>query len=281
MREHVSQLAVSDMNALSILMYAADHASIKDNPISGRKLGEALIGNTVFKRVMTPEGFRQARKRIEKYGFATMRTTNEGTVISLQGHGFADFAPLTTTNPTTNEQQTNNKPTTTKEEGKKVRKEKYTPPTPPGVLEESWREYLQTRTKLKAPNSPRAINTLTNKLAKFAIEGLQPNELIETANAHGWKSVYPPASDAKSRNPTPRELAAALATGSDSSSLFDATTDLQGPIHQGGREYPRRHETLELHAQGDTGSCHHGSGGGSDELSPQLPAANRGVYESD
>ena len=41
---------------LAILMYAAEHASIKDNPITGRKIGEALIGKTVFKKLSDETG---------------------------------------------------------------------------------------------------------------------------------------------------------------------------------------------------------------------------------
>jgi hypothetical protein len=58
-----------------------------------------------------------------------------------------------------------------------------------GVSEELITEYLQTRTRVKAPNSEQALKTLLNKLQRFSADGFSAHELIEMANEKGWKSV--------------------------------------------------------------------------------------------
>ena len=63
---------------------------------------------------------------------------------------------------------------------------------PVGVEPELWKEYLKTRTRLKAPNTERALKTLVNKITKFSQKGHSPNQLVEEANLNGWKSVYEP-----------------------------------------------------------------------------------------
>ena len=61
---------------------------------------------------------------------------------------------------------------------------------PPGVERDLWNEFLKTRTKLKAPNTPRALNALTKRLALYVAQGCDANELVEEANSNGWKTVY-------------------------------------------------------------------------------------------
>ena len=56
---------------------------------------------------------------------------------------------------------------------------------------ELWLEYMATRKRVKATSTPRAIQTLINKIKKLADAGNNPVDLVEDANANGWKSVYP------------------------------------------------------------------------------------------
>lgn len=60
-----------------------------------------------------------------------------------------------------------------------------------GVCGDLWDEFLKTRKRVKASNTPLALTTLVNKLEKFSEEGYSPQELVETANESGWKTVYP------------------------------------------------------------------------------------------
>ena len=60
-----------------------------------------------------------------------------------------------------------------------------------GIDPELWLEYMATRKRVKATSTPRAIQTLINKIKKLADAGNNPVDLVEDANANGWKSVYP------------------------------------------------------------------------------------------
>jgi len=62
-------------------------------------------------------------------------------------------------------------------------------------------DFLEHRKKLKAPNTPRAINTLLKKLRQLAKEGNCPNELIETAYLNGWRTVFPPKKKFQKKQP--------------------------------------------------------------------------------
>jgi len=61
-----------------------------------------------------------------------------------------------------------------------------------GICGDLWDEFLKTRKRVKASNTPIALTTLINKLSKFSDEGYSPQILVETANESGWKTVYPP-----------------------------------------------------------------------------------------
>jgi hypothetical protein len=60
-----------------------------------------------------------------------------------------------------------------------------------GIDPELWLEYMATRKRVKATSTTRAIQTLINKIKKLADAGNNPVDLVEDANANGWKSVYP------------------------------------------------------------------------------------------
>lgn len=64
----------------------------------------------------------------------------------------------------------------------------------PGWLDiELWEEWLKTRTRLKSPNTKRALQTQINKL--ITLEKKQPglgNLALEQANGSGWKGIYEP-----------------------------------------------------------------------------------------
>lgn len=116
-------------------------------------------------------------------------------------------------------------------------KKKYIPPVPDGVDPDLWKEYLKTRTKLKAPNTERAINTLTNKLVKLVDKGSLANDLIEIANSNGWKSVYEPndkkTSDQKFRTMDNDQLyaeATRLGIPTQGKSTFDLRAALEAAV---------------------------------------------------
>lgn len=251
MRE-AETLLDEDPNAFLILAKAAFRADY-----DGPEVGVGKVGWTMFK--FTRQCFREACKRTTIKGvFCNLKTTNKGTVIDLMGYSFANFDP-----PPTTSKQPSDPPITTISK-KRTRKEIRTPLTPQGVTDEVWHEYLRTRTRLKAPNTERAITTLTNRIGKLSQEyGISPNELVAEANMNGWKSVYPPKEKTThGRNPTPREIAAELATPSLGRTLFDAPIDLRGSFHQGGIERQRHDEPLVLSASHNDGQSDQTGGDG-------------------
>ena len=259
-------LARTDPNAFAILTVAALRASREGNKVSEVRPGESFIGFTDFK--MTRQKYREALKRLKKWGFATSKGTNKGTVISIDSKEIYDINMLETTNKTTDEQPSDNQPTTTIKKGKKDKKEEKRKDCPVGVSQETWTEYLKTRTGLKAPNTDRAILTLTNKITKLVNQGYNAEELVATANMNGWKSVwksgYEPNDRTNRANPTPRELASAMHTPT----FFDTPIDLQQPFCEAGREPGRQIAAVGGITTPDFGDSNQESSGKSDGLLP-------------
>ena len=56
-------------------------------------------------------------------------------------------------------------------------------------LNELFHEYLDTRKKIKVPNTERAISLLVKKLSEFDDD--TKIKMLENAIVNGWKSVYP------------------------------------------------------------------------------------------
>lgn len=57
---------------------------------------------------------------------------------------------------------------------------------------ELWNDFLDHRKKLRAPNTPRALNSLLKKLANFYHAGHNVNEIIQKSYDNGWKDVFEP-----------------------------------------------------------------------------------------
>lgn len=85
---------------------------------------------------------------------------------------------------TVNESPPNQEPRTTNQE----------PLTniPEWINQESWKEFLNIRKKLKAVNSDIALKKILNKLTKFKDAGYNPNEIIDSSITGGWKDIYQP-----------------------------------------------------------------------------------------
>ena len=59
-----------------------------------------------------------------------------------------------------------------------------------GIDKELFSEYILTRKRKGATNSERALKQLIKKIRTFAEEGANANDILEEANAQGWKTVY-------------------------------------------------------------------------------------------
>ena len=102
---------------------------------------------------------------------------------------------------TTNEQQTNNKRTLKKNDknDKKVKKERSNISGYEAILEgiedeslrELYREYIKTRSLIKAPMTEKALTILIAKVGRLESSVERQKLLLETAIENNWKSVYP------------------------------------------------------------------------------------------
>ena len=79
-----------------------------------------------------------------------------------------------------------------------------------GVDKPLWDEFIKTRKRLKATNTPRALATLATKAEQFHASGENIKELFEEANSNGWKSIY----ERKNRQQR-RHSATKIATSTD------------------------------------------------------------------
>jgi len=203
--EEALTLALTDGRAHQILTVIAIRASRTNNPITKMRQGQARIGSAEFG--MSRQAYRLALKRLSEMGLITSKGTNKGTLATLTNRVVWDINDgKGTSKETIKEPSRNHQGTTNKKEKKGKKGKKYIPTCPVGIDPSLWTEYLKTRSTLKAPNTERAINTLVNRIAKLVDQGCDPNELVATANSHGWKTVYPPKED-RPNEQTARQLA--------------------------------------------------------------------------
>ena len=63
---------------------------------------------------------------------------------------------------------------------------------PDNVSRETFAAFIESRKKNRKPLTAFAAKLICRKLAKFAMDGHNPNELLETAIERGWQSVFAP-----------------------------------------------------------------------------------------
>lgn len=115
-------------NGLLLLIQISRRVRLTSYPIQGLEVGEALIGD--YKQAgLTEQQYRTAKKKLEKFGYATFRTTNRGTIAKLVKSTI--FDPLSEhTNRQSNEQLSDKQQAaigqaTTNKNGNKERIEKF------------------------------------------------------------------------------------------------------------------------------------------------------------
>ncbi len=74
---------------------------------------------------------------------------------------------------------------------KKIEPGKKELPTQDLVDDETWNTFLELRKKIKAVNSPQAINCLIKELTRLSNQGHDPTEVINQSIRSSWKDVYP------------------------------------------------------------------------------------------
>lgn len=60
---------------------------------------------------------------------------------------------------------------------------------------DAWKDWLEVRTKAKAPNTHRALTLALGELSALRDAGNDPTAVLERATVKGWKSLYPVKSE--------------------------------------------------------------------------------------
>lgn len=71
---------------------------------------------------------------------------------------------------------------------------------PDWVPVESWKGWLEVRAKIKAPNTDRALKLALADLSSLRGQGHDPEKVLDTATARGWKALYPTQKDTQAAN---------------------------------------------------------------------------------
>jgi uncharacterized protein YdaU (DUF1376 family) len=62
---------------------------------------------------------------------------------------------------------------------------------PEWLPHEAWKDWLEVRSKAKAPNTHRALTLALGELSALRDAGNDPKAVLERATVKGWKSLYP------------------------------------------------------------------------------------------
>jgi hypothetical protein len=68
-------------------------------------------------------------------------------------------------------------------------------PLPDWLPVEPWEAWLETRRKLKAPNTERALKLAIEDLEKFRSKGQDPSLVLDMAIKRGWRGLFPVAAN--------------------------------------------------------------------------------------
>ncbi len=121
-RSEETRELMKDKNAYMLLTQIALRAKRSDNfNIHSLEIGEALIGD--YKAIgLTQQEYRTAKKKLEKWGLITTRTTNKGTIAKIINTDIFDINAIPVNEPpnmqATIGQQADNTQTTTKKKEK-------------------------------------------------------------------------------------------------------------------------------------------------------------------
>ena len=129
---------------LTLIAYRARRSD--EFSTDGLSTGEALIGD--YKNMgLTKQEYRTRKKKLEKWGFVTLKTTNRGTVATIVGTRIYDINAiaentLTNTQPTLSQHSANTQLTPNKKvkKGKKVNKYSL-------CFEIFWKQYVRGESK--------------------------------------------------------------------------------------------------------------------------------------
>jgi hypothetical protein len=172
---------------------------------NGRSFGWQIVNYQIYRDMAT----RDDKKKSDRERIARKRSdTNEAAPVAKCRKVSRKVADVAYTDTDTDTNTDENNKDKTPPVGAVHRQQAVSL----GVPSDLWDEYIKTRKRVKATNSPLALTTLINLLSKYRAEGISPAELVAEANMRGWKSVFPPKPDNNHGKQTASQRAKAAAT---------------------------------------------------------------------
>lgn len=184
----------TDTNTTRLFIHLLLKANWKDGKFMGYDIPKGSLATSLDSLAkqtgLSIRNIRTSLDKLEKTGEIDKRTTNKFTIINI-----VNYKEFQDEKNKTDKQLTNDRQTTDNNIRKKERinniiinnniKSFYENTK----LNEVFLEYLDTRKKLKVPNSERAVALLQNKLNEYSDD--IKIKMLEEAIVNGWKSVYP------------------------------------------------------------------------------------------
>jgi hypothetical protein len=73
-------------------------------------------------------------------------------------------------------------------------------PAPPGVEPDTWAAWFSHRVSIKKPLNELSSRMCFNELSRFYEDGHDPDQIIQTAIASGWRGLFVPREELNGRN---------------------------------------------------------------------------------
>lgn len=198
----------TDINTFKLFLHLILKANWKDGKFMGYEVPRGSLATSLeslaVQSGLSVQNVRTSLDKLERTGEITRRVTNKFTLINVVNYRVFQDEKSKGNKQLTNNQQTTNKQLTTIEEYKNIdisiinntnNKRAYFESE---KVNEIFKEYLDTRKKLKVPNTERAITLLVNKLNEHSDK--DKIKMIENAIVNGWKSIYPLKENAVNKN---------------------------------------------------------------------------------
>jgi hypothetical protein len=207
----VDELIKQNHSAFVLLTIIARRAKRSHSLFNNLEIGEALIGDWKATGFETERRYRTAKNDVQKYGLATFKTTNKGTIARLSSTLIYDInedendeqSDEQVTGKTTGERRASDEQVTTNKNDNKEKndkKKKETISRPDGVSESLWNDFLVIRKAKRLPLTQTALIGITREASKinWTIE-----QAITKCVERGWGGFDSSWVSEKSNNPIP------------------------------------------------------------------------------
>ena len=175
------------------------YASEKPLPLDNQWVCRLVRAHSKEERDAVEEILRQFFKKYED-GWRNKRADEEIRVLNKRlkawktngkkggrpktnGFRLANPAVTTTDNPIESSQTPNTKHQTPKEKHSALA-------LPDWLPQDAWKAWLEVRSRVKAPNTDRALSLAIKQLEELRGDGQDPRAVLEMATLKGWRGLY-------------------------------------------------------------------------------------------